>query len=534
VDHRRIIRTLDYVSAAMLGLGLAITAASLVLTVGGVLVAAASAGKLAEVWPVLFPSLVITVPVVGLLVAMLVLCLLAARETARGSGRTLQTVVAILSLGSFPLGTAFGAYCLWALWLHPPIASTYPQGDRGRIAALMLGVGGITLAAIAAGVAGAVMSVLAVVPIDPDRLADRTAPIEERSGRVLRPDHCGLTQQATGSGCADLHTTFDEIEVSFASRHPDKGLTALRGTLSRPLDADGQPMTGRPAAVIVHGSGPNLRDGASPGDLIARYAEPFPMYRALAHELAAHGVVVLRYDKRTTSAYGEAVDFSQFAFWDLVDDARDGLDALAQRPEVDPEALVVVGHSQGGQLAPHVATDQPGIAAVVLLGGSTETLGHLIGDQLERLAEVRREQGDLLTGWMMPLNTWSTRRCFEPIWDGTYDPDAVCLGGVTQQAFADYEAFAGQTAAVLAALEVPVFAIQGTCDINIDPGEIARMAEILKGRDAELHLVHGLDHSLTSCVAPLDPVALDAGAMERLHTFLASVGHAPRGLASDP
>jgi heme/copper-type cytochrome/quinol oxidase subunit 2 len=110
----------------MLGLGLAITAASLVLTVGGVLVAAASAGKLAEVWPVLFPSLVITVPVVGLLVAMLVLCLLAARETARGSGRTLQTVVAILSLGSFPLGTAFGAYCLWALWLHPPIASTYP------------------------------------------------------------------------------------------------------------------------------------------------------------------------------------------------------------------------------------------------------------------------------------------------------------------------------------------------------------------------------------------------------------------------
>lgn len=385
--------------------------------------------------------------------------------------------------------------------------------------ALNLIVGAVLLSTCM-GVVSTIAGVLTLVPTDAARVADLYPPVEDRSGRRLDPDRCGLIEVRTPDGCAPARPqSVQELEVTFPSRLPHKGIQELRGTLSVPQGLDGP----RPAVVIVHGSGPNLRDGAVPGDLIARFKPPFEVYRSLAELLSQHGLVVLRYDKRTSRPYRDAIDPTQFAFWDFVEDARDGLDFLASRPEVDGQALIVVGHSQGGQLAPHIVQGDERVAAVLLLGGSTQTLGHLMIEQLERFGEIRKMQYDYLTPWLLRFNLAPIRACFEPIWDGTYDPEQICMSGVTQRALADYEAFAARTGEVLQTVDAPLFAIQGTVDINIDPAEIPRMRDLLTGRDAELHHVRGLDHSLTDQLEPSDPVRFDEEAVDRILTFLRSV-----------
>lgn len=46
------------------------------------------------------------------------LYLIAGRRVRKGRGRILQTVLAVLNLGSVPLGTAYGGYALWVLWMN--------------------------------------------------------------------------------------------------------------------------------------------------------------------------------------------------------------------------------------------------------------------------------------------------------------------------------------------------------------------------------------------------------------------------------
>ena len=120
-------------------------------------------------------------------------------------------------------------------------------------------------------------------------------------------------------------------------------------------------------------------------------------------------------------------------------------------------------------MAPLVAHGDDRVAAVILMGGSTQTLGHLTIEQLERLGGVRKTRFDYVTQLTIPLAVAPYKKCLEPIWDGSYDPDEVCFAGLRQQVWADYEELCETTAGVMADLHAPLMAVQGTCDINIDP-----------------------------------------------------------------
>lgn len=116
------------------------------------------------------------------------------------------------------------------------------------------------------------------------------------------------------------------------------GQTTLAGTVLVP------PGPGpHPAAVFVGGFGPQNRDGSF-GDR-GRGA-----YRAWARELAGRGLAVLTYDKRGIGE-SEGAALSWLDARPLRADAAAAARALAARPEVDPERLTIIGHSQGGDLA---------------------------------------------------------------------------------------------------------------------------------------------------------------------------------------
>ena len=374
-------------------------------------------------------------------------------------------------------------------------------------------------------VAVLLLTVATFLPTDAARLSAEHAPFSGRSGRRGgSAQGCGLNEVAAAGGACAPAKPFGvrHEQVRFRSTLKGSWLLELRGTLSLP---QGLGPGRRPGAVLVHGSGPQTRDAPSPGDLVVRYKPRFAVLRALAELLSQQGLVVLRYDKRACARCYRPRRFNPrtFNFMDFAADARDAVTYLASRPEVDPRAIVLLGHSQGGQMVAFAAQDNPHVAAVVSLAGTTQTFEQGLIGQLARMEAIRLDQWDPLGA----LNVWVQRltfqRCFDKLRED-YDPDEMCLGGgVTQRALKTWEAQALRTTAVFRALRCPVLAIQGTVDRNIDPAVIRGLRRDLHDRDAEVHYVAGLDHALTNAVEPVTPRRFDPRVEGLLRRFLRSV-----------
>jgi dienelactone hydrolase len=165
--------------------------------------------------------------------------------------------------------------------------------------------------------------------------------------------------------------SFNEREVSF-------GLDGwkLPGTLTVPKS------TGpHPGVVLVHGSGPHDRDES---------VGPNKTFRDLAEGLASRGIAVLRYDKRTrVHAARVAIDKKLTVREETVDDAVAAAQFLAAQAEMDPKRIFVLGHSQGGYLAPRIARQYGKLAGYIVLAGNTRPLEDLIVEQTDYLAPMQ-------------------------------------------------------------------------------------------------------------------------------------------------
>lgn len=113
-----------------------------------------------------------------------------------------------------------------------------------------------------------------------------------------------------------------------------------------------------PAALLITGSGPHDRD-----ETIFEH-RPFLV---LADYLTRKGFVVLRSDKRgcgkSTGTYATATTA------DFATDADAGVAYLQSRPEINHEKIGLIGHSEGGAVAPLVAARNPKVAFIVLMAG---------------------------------------------------------------------------------------------------------------------------------------------------------------------
>src|SRR4029077_2137917 len=110
------------------------------------------------------------------------------------------------------------------------------------------------------------------------------------------------------------------------------------------------------AVALVGGSGVTDRDELVFG---------IPIFGQLADALADAGFIVLRYDKRGVGQSGgrpEAAVLSDYA-----DDARAAIKFLADRKDVDPARIAMLGHSEGGSVAMIAASKEKRISALVLV-----------------------------------------------------------------------------------------------------------------------------------------------------------------------
>ncbi len=139
-------------------------------------------------------------------------------------------------------------------------------------------------------------------------------------------------------------------DVTFENKSAEITLT---GTLTYPKT--GGPF---PAVLLITGSGPQNRDEEIMGH------KPFLV---IADYLSRRGIAVLRVDDR---GVGKSTgNFSEATTKDFASDALAGVEYLKTVKEINPKDIGLIGHSEGGEIAPMVADETKDVAFIVLLAG---------------------------------------------------------------------------------------------------------------------------------------------------------------------
>jgi hypothetical protein len=140
---------------------------------------------------------------------------------------------------------------------------------------------------------------------------------------------------------------------------------SLAGTLSLPKKEGVFP-----AVILISGSGQQNRDSEILGH------KPFLV---IADYLTRNGIAVLRYDDRGVGESKGDPTLSTSA--DFANDARAAFDFLRNRKEINPQKVGIIGHSEGGMIAPMLAATDKNVAFIILLAGTGVAGDVLLVDQ---------------------------------------------------------------------------------------------------------------------------------------------------------
>lgn len=305
---------------------------------------------------------------------------------------------------------------------------------------------------------------------------------------------------------------------------PAAGIQTLKGEPSQKSDAISFAArltvpTGEgphPAVVLVSGSGPDTRDASIMGHRL---------FLVLSDYLTRQGFAVLSYDER---GCGESTgDFGTATLADLAMDVRAGVAFLGGRNEVDKDRVGLIGHSEGGMVAPMVATgpDAASIQFVVSLAGPAEAAEELLARQFRALRSLRGMQSsdiDLLdelfhSQCALLRNEPNPEKCHTQIgalvndvWAkltadgkghlsnnvGNLMATTIRMRTPKSRAWLDHD-----VAAPLRKLTCPVLVLAGSKDLQVDADANLTAARIaLKhNANATLRKLEGLNHLFQEC-----------------------------------
>jgi pimeloyl-ACP methyl ester carboxylesterase len=288
------------------------------------------------------------------------------------------------------------------------------------------------------------------------------------------------------------------------------GIT-LAGTLTLP-QKDGV----YPVVILISGSGPQNRDEELMGH------KPFLV---LSDYLTRNGIAVLRYDDRgTASSQG---NFETATTADLATDTEAAIEYLKTRQEIDKKKIGLIGHSEGGIIAPMVASRSNDVAFIVLLAGTG-----IPGSQLLLLQQKLIGKASGISDADLQKNETINRKAFEIASKSTHPeqlqteltnylkvslndfPDALKPQGIKDedlikmmvkqitspwmQYFITYD-----PAPALAKVKCPVLAVNGEKDLQVPPREnLDAIANALKkggNKKVTTKELPGLNHLFQEC-----------------------------------
>lgn len=248
--------------------------------------------------------------------------------------------------------------------------------------------------------------------------------------------------------------------------HPAAGDTfSLAGTLTLPVAPRG-PV---PVVVTITGSGRQTRD-EDLWPLLPAY-RPF---REIAERLGADGIGVLRLDDRGIGGSGGGEGTTA----DYADDVRQVIAWLRHRPGVAAGKIALLGHSEGGAIAPLVAAQDSKLAGIVLLAGPGKTGRAILVDQVRRPIETAPGLSDSARAAQLKGVPQAVEQIVQSSrwmrWFGDYDPLATARR-----------------------VTVPVLILQGALDRQVSAGQADTLAAALRAagnRDVTEKVYPGLNH----------------------------------------
>jgi pimeloyl-ACP methyl ester carboxylesterase len=252
----------------------------------------------------------------------------------------------------------------------------------------------------------------------------------------------------------------------------------LAGTLTLPKQRSGK----IPVVITISGSGPQDRDEAL---LILRGYRPF---RELAEALAARGIATLRYDDRgfggSTGVHASATSA------DFADDTRAVVAYSKSRPELDANRVFLVGHSEGGMIAPMVAAQDPTLRGIVLLAGPGWTGRKILEYQTRNSVDLQSDK------------TAAQRDSLYRI--GLMALDSVTVNPGWVRYFAEYDPLP-----VVRKVRAPVLIVHGATDRQVTAEQAEILGKTLRAAgntDVAVHVLPDVNHLFLS-----DPVGHVAG-----------------------
>jgi len=248
---------------------------------------------------------------------------------------------------------------------------------------------------------------------------------------------------------------------------------SLPGTLTLP--AGRGPF---PGVVLVHGSGPQDRDET---------IGPNRPFLDIAHGLAARGIAVLRYDKRSKARPGDFAG-GEFTVDDEVTlDAVQAVETLRGVAGIDGTRVVVLGHSLGGMLAPRIAA-RTAAAGTILFAAPSRPLLDILVEQIERMAMTDGETSDAERNAIEGLRTGIAR-----IRNGEDMAAAEAPLGQSATYWRSIEAV--DMVADARALRTPVLLLHGERDIQVTDADWKGWQAAFAGHDgATLKSYPALSH----------------------------------------
>lgn len=233
-----------------------------------------------------------------------------------------------------------------------------------------------------------------------------------------------------------------------------------------------------PAVLLIAGSGPQTRD-----EDVLGHKE----FLVLSDYLTRRGIAVLSYDKR---GVGESSgDYNAATSDEFAADADAAVAYLRGRPEVDARHLGLIGHSEGGLIAPAVAVKDAQVGFIVLLAGPAMRGDRLLAEQFYLRAKaggtsdskgmsMRKVHEDMFAAIAEAPNQAEAKSRAAAIFDkaveehrtfADVDGSKANLDTLTSPWMRHF--FAYDPVPTLRLVKVPVLALNGSLDLQVPPKE---------------------------------------------------------------
>lgn len=116
-----------------------------------------------------------------------------------------------------------------------------------------------------------------------------------------------------------------------------------------------------PAVILITGSGTQDRDETILGH------KPF---KVIAEYLSNNGIAVLRVDDRGAGKTTKGRNPKAITSENFAEDVKSGIDYLKTRSEINRKKIGLIGHSEGGMIAPMVAAQSKDVSFIISLAGT--------------------------------------------------------------------------------------------------------------------------------------------------------------------